>query len=135
MLAQNPFQWAQEVLRPIIEQRFGKDANAQNPEVIGFLGNLFGNRMAASAMAILTLQTRRLTKDASLIEQAHGLDQAADLLKNDPTAVMNRFKASWENSIYGLRRAARRTKAQNDERDFGCHGQDDRLGRGESGQS
>lgn len=39
--------------------------------LVNGLGEMFGNRMSAQAIAILALQGNRLGKDASLIGQAH----------------------------------------------------------------
>ena len=99
MLTHNPFKWAQEVLGPLLKAKFGNDVTAQNPGVIGALGDMFGNRMSAQAIATLALQGKRIGKDAGLIGQAHGLDFADQLLKNDPTAAMNKFKTAWDNML------------------------------------
>lgn len=98
-LTHNPFKWAQNYLGPLLQKKFGDNVSASNPEVVGALGEMFGNRMSAQAIAILALQGKRLTKDANLIGEAHGLGYADNLLRNDPTAVMNKFKSAFENLL------------------------------------
>jgi hypothetical protein len=66
---------------------------------ISLLGGMFGNRTSAQAIATLLLESQRINKDAGLIGGAKGMDAAPDLLKNDPTAVMNNFKNSWDNLL------------------------------------
>jgi hypothetical protein len=42
---------------------------------------------------------KRILKDMGLIERAHGIEFADELLRNDPTTVMNRFRESWNNLL------------------------------------
>lgn len=97
LLIKNPAKWAQEVLVPLLKKKFGEDITPQNSQVIAALGEMFGNRMSAAAIASLALETKRIEKDVAVTRQAYGFEHAEYLLKHDPTAVMNKFKSAWTN--------------------------------------
>jgi hypothetical protein len=97
LMTKDPYRWAQEVFKPLIEAKLGHDVKPGDESAISLLGGMFGNRTSAQAIATLLLESQRINKDAGLIGGAKGMDAAPDLLKNDPTAVMNNFKNSWDN--------------------------------------
>lgn len=99
LLIKNPYLWAQTVMMPELAKRIEGPISPRNPEVIAALSGMFGNRNSAAVAAILGLQHNRIEKDAGLIGQAHGLGYADNLLRNDPTAVMNKFKSAFDNLL------------------------------------
>lgn len=102
LMIKNPYQWAQEILRPLVEKKLGREVKPGDEGAIELLGGMFGNRTSAQAIATMLLESGRINKDASLIGQSKGLNAADDLLAKDPTAVMNNFKNSWDNLLTAL---------------------------------
>ncbi|MCC3246672.1 hypothetical protein LG047_15330 [Methylocystis sp. WRRC1] len=94
----NPAVWARDVLGPILEKKFG-ELSVDNPKLIGGLGDMFGNRMSAQAIASLVAESRRIEKDAGQARQARGLDFAGQAMAHDPTIAMGRFKTAWDNLL------------------------------------
>ena len=70
---------------------------------LGF-GIAFGNRTAENFANILgtPASIQRLNKDAAMIDEAHGLKGAKELLENDPTAAMQRLRTSFHNLLVAL---------------------------------
>lgn len=95
----NPYKWAQDYLKPLVEKKLGHALKPGDEEAIGLLGGMFGNRTSAQAIATLLLEQSRIDKDAKLVDQAKGLDAADRLLENDPKAAMNNFKSAWDNLL------------------------------------
>ena len=102
LLTKNPYQWSQEILKPLMEKKLGYEMKPGDQGALDLLSGMFGNRNSAAAIASLLLENKRIDKDAGLIGRAHGIDEADNLLKNDPTAVMNNFKSSWDNLLTSL---------------------------------
>ena len=61
-----------------------------------------GISRALNPGGLLLLQGYRIEKDAGMIGQSKGLEAADELLKHDPTAVMNNFRSSWSNLLTAL---------------------------------
>lgn len=102
LMTKDPFKWSQEILKPLVEKKLGRDVKPGDEGAIQMLGGMFGNRTSAQAIATLLLESQRINKDANLIGQAKGMDAAGGLLKTDPTAAMNNFKNSWDNLLTAL---------------------------------
>ena len=102
LFTKNPYKWAQEVLKPLVEKKLGHEVTAGDKSALDLLAGMFGNRNAAAAISSLLLENKRLDKDAGLIGRSQGLDAADQLLAHDPTAVMNNFSASWHNLLTAL---------------------------------
>jgi hypothetical protein len=102
LLIRNPYEWAQQILKPAVERKLGRAIAPGDEDAITELGAMLGNRTAGAAAATLLLEGPRIDKDAALIDKAQGLNGADDLLKNDPTTAMNNFKASWDNLLTAL---------------------------------
>lgn len=105
LLAQNPLEWSRQFLTPLLEKKFGDLSDDKNKlNAIENLGGLFGNRNSAAAIAELALRVKSFDRDKGLIDQAHGINGADALLKNDPTTAMNNFTAAWTNMLtaFGL---------------------------------
>jgi len=99
----DPLLWAKDYLRPLLEKKFGSlDVDTNKEAAIQNMTGLFGNRNSAAAVAELALRTKSFDRDAGLITEARGIGGADDLLKHDPTAVMNNFKNSWDNLLISL---------------------------------
>jgi hypothetical protein len=97
----NPYQWAQTTLHDALVKQFGQ-FQPGDPRVLQFLGGAFGNIRSAQAIATLSMEGTRINKDAGLVNQAQGIDAAQGLLQHDPTAIMNNFRASWDNLLTAL---------------------------------
>lgn len=103
LLVKNPFKWAQEVLLPLLEKKYGSiDVQENKQKAIEDLGGLFGNRNSAAAIAELALRGKTFNKDAALIDQARGVAGADAMLKEDPNAVAAKLKGAWENLMTAL---------------------------------
>lgn len=114
LLVRNPFKWAQEILLPLLEKKYGqiggdpdktysKEEQAQfdanKMKAIEDLGGLFGNRNSAAAIAELALRGKSFVRDSRLIEPARGLGGADQLQKEDPNSAAARLKGAWENLL------------------------------------
>lgn len=100
MMTANPFQWAQEVMKPLVEKKLGREiAGPDDAKALDILTNIFGNRNSAAAIATLLNENKRIRKDASLIGDAQGLDASGPLLANDPKTARANFGASWDNML------------------------------------
>lgn len=103
LLVSNPFKWAQEVLLPLLEKKYGSlDQGSNKQKAIEDLGGLFGNRNSAAAIAELALRGKTFNKDAALIEQARGLGGADAMLKDDPKAVAEKLHGAWTNLMTAI---------------------------------
>ncbi|WP_267358423.1 MULTISPECIES: hypothetical protein [unclassified Methylobacterium] len=103
LLVSNPFKWAQTVLLPLLEKKYGSiDDPANKQKAIEDLGGLFGNRNSAAAIAELALRGKTFNKDAALIEQARGLGGADQLQKEDPNSSAARLHGAWENLLTAI---------------------------------
>lgn len=102
LMTKNPYEWAQQVLKPLVEGKLGHEVKPGDESAIQMLGGMFGNRTSAQAIATLLLENQRISKDAGLVGQARGLDAADDLLKHDPDTAMRNFQNSWDNLLTAL---------------------------------
>jgi hypothetical protein len=103
MLVKNPFEWAQKVLLPLLEKKYGDISNTENKQkAIEDLGGLFGNRNSAAAIAELALRGKTFNKDAGLIDQARGIGGADAMLQEDPKAVAEKLHGAWTNLMTAL---------------------------------
>ncbi|MBO9136906.1 hypothetical protein J5289_21655 [Rhizobium sp. B230/85] len=102
LMTKDPYRWAQEVFRPLVEAKLGHEVKAGDESAISLIGGMFGNRTSAQAIATLLLESQRINKDASIIGGSHGLDAAPGLVANDPKTVQKNFTDSWDNLLTAL---------------------------------
>lgn len=97
-LTRDPLKWAEDVLTPLLEKKYGDLSIAANKETaIQNLSGLFGNRNSASAIAELALRSKSFERDAKLNANAQGLGGVEELQSNDPKAASERFAGAWKN--------------------------------------
>jgi len=99
LLSKNPYLWAQQVLKPLLETEIGHKTAPGDIDALNVLGTLASNRNAAAAIAALTLEEGRLGKDANLIGRSQGLNSADRFLSADPVAVSANFHSAWTNML------------------------------------
>jgi len=99
LMTKDPYRWAQEILKPLVEAKLGHDVKAGDEDAIQLLGGMFGNRTAAQAIATLLLEGNRINKDAGLISGAQGVGASDAMLANDPKTVMKNFTSAWDNLL------------------------------------
>ncbi|OCJ12466.1 hypothetical protein A6U86_05435 [Rhizobium sp. AC27/96] len=102
LMTKDPYRWAQEVFKPLVEGKLGHQVFAGDESAIQLLGGMFGNRTSAQAIATLLLEGQRINKDASIVGQAQGVGAAGGLLQNDPNTVEKNFSSAWNNLLTAL---------------------------------
>ncbi|MBM7045447.1 hypothetical protein [Rhizobium lusitanum] len=102
LMTKDPYRWAQEVFKPLVEGKLGHQVFAGDESAIQLLGGMFGNRTSAQAIATLLLESQRINKDAGLVGQAQGVGAAGQMLAHDPDTVARNFASSWDNLLTAL---------------------------------
>jgi hypothetical protein len=102
LMTRDPYRWAQEVLKPLVETKLGHPVTAGDESAITLLGGMFGNRTSAQAIATLLLENNRINKDAGIIGQAQGIGASGEMLANDPNTAAKNFASSFDNLLTAL---------------------------------
>ncbi|KAA0685999.1 hypothetical protein DTW90_34500 [Neorhizobium sp. P12A] len=102
LMTKDPYRWAQEIFRPLVEQKLGHAVAPGDESAISLLGGMFGNRTSAQAIATLLLESTRINKDAGIIGTAQGLGASGAMLANDPNTAAANFHNSFDNLLTAL---------------------------------
>ncbi len=103
MFVKNPFEWIKTYMLPMLEKKFGTLDNSENKaKAVTEIGELFGNRTAAKDIGEMVFRSKNMDRDAGFVTQSRGIEGAVSLLKDDPTAVMNKFTTSFNNLATAL---------------------------------
>ena len=90
---QSPYEWVQDYLLPALK----KDGKTSPDDIRTAIASIFGARTAQQVMDMFATQQPRFSKDASLDQQAKGLEAWNTLISGDFTTNLNAFTASITN--------------------------------------
>ena len=102
---QNPFQWVQQTLVPLLQKSYGHDGKPLTREELQFhINQLFrGNQLAASLLTEFAVKPYAFQRDQKLIRQADQAPQAYQkALIADPVLAHTALAAQWNNVVTAL---------------------------------